>query len=361
MTGGRPVCPVRMSLTLALTGGFTIAPRLRLRLRPNSLPVRPRAPAWRATRRRSLLVTAATSVPSAVRIHSRVVACGQQVRLHGGGRFAACCSDGRGLSAHVCRTLWLVRCGSQKKEATGVFSSKSLTAPPLQSPRMRSWGLLAALAAAVACSSWTDHGTTRPLTASVTYGHFTNQLPSPAVEAAACAEICYTTDLTGFGPGGTAGCSCTGSGATRTGSGSCSCGQCYEETNGAVIGYAINSDGTCTYGTDCGDCTYSSDSSSSTSTASSSSASSTTSTTSTTSSTAGSASSATTTTGRDTTGLTRARGCISLFLLILTESLLFLMRVCYDGPSVGIGVRCCSPHSVVMLCRAAVLALGGVY
>ncbi|KAH7472583.1 hypothetical protein PRIC1_012058 [Phytophthora ramorum] len=112
---------------------------------------------------------------------------------------------------------------------------------------MRSWVFLTALVAGLASSTWLSQ-----------------------VDAAACANICYTTELTGFGPGGTAGCSCSGSGATRAGSGSCSCGQCYEETNGAVIGYAINSDGTCTYGTDCGDCTYSSDASSSTSTTSSS-------------------------------------------------------------------------------------------
>ncbi|CAI5703658.1 unnamed protein product [Peronospora effusa] len=78
-------------------------------------------------------------------------------------------------------------------------------------------------------------------------------------EAAQCAEICYTTELTGFGPGGAAGCSCSGSKATRAGDGGCSCGQCYDEANGAIIGYAVNSDGTCTYGTDCGDCTRSPD------------------------------------------------------------------------------------------------------
>ncbi|EGZ06313.1 hypothetical protein PHYSODRAFT_566070 [Phytophthora sojae] len=124
---------------------------------------------------------------------------------------------------------------------------------------MRSWVVFAALAASVALSAWTA-----------------------PVDAAACAEICYTTELTGFGPGGTAGCSCTGSGATRTGSGSCSCGQCYSETNGVVIGYAINSDGTCTYGTDCGDCTYSSDSSTKSTTSSKSTTGSTSSTTTTT-------------------------------------------------------------------------------
>ncbi|KAH7472584.1 hypothetical protein KRP22_013950 [Phytophthora ramorum] len=139
---------------------------------------------------------------------------------------------------------------------------------------MRSWVFLTALVAGLASSTWLSQ-----------------------VDAAACANICYTTELTGFGPGGTAGCSCSGSGATRAGSGSCSCGQCYEETNGAVIGYAINSDGTCTYGTDCGDCTYSSDASSSTSTTSSSAnPSSTTATPSATSSTGSS-----TTTTTDTT------------------------------------------------------------
>ena len=81
-----------------------------------------------------------------------------------------------------------------------------------------------------------------------------------AGEAAQCAEICYTTELTGFGPGGAAGCSCSGSKATRAGDGGCSCGQCYDETNGAIIGYAVSSDGTCTYGTNCGDCTRSPDS-----------------------------------------------------------------------------------------------------
>ncbi|RLN78449.1 hypothetical protein BBJ28_00020536 [Nothophytophthora sp. Chile5] len=53
--------------------------------------------------------------------------------------------------------------------------------------------------------------------------------------------------------------SCSGSGAIRTGSDSCQCGQCYLQQSGAVIGYAISSDGTCAYGTDCGDCDYSSD------------------------------------------------------------------------------------------------------
>ncbi|KAE8884537.1 hypothetical protein PF003_g31387 [Phytophthora fragariae] len=133
---------------------------------------------------------------------------------------------------------------------------KRSPAPARALNAMRSWFVFA-LAASVALSTWTA-----------------------PVEAAACAEICYTTELTGFGPGGSAGCSCTGSGATRSGPGSCSCGQCYEETNGAVIGYAINSDGTCTFGTDCGDCTYSSDSSSSTSASSTSSKSTTGSTTS---------------------------------------------------------------------------------
>uniref|UniRef100_A0AAV1TUQ0 Uncharacterized protein n=1 Tax=Peronospora matthiolae TaxID=2874970 RepID=A0AAV1TUQ0_9STRA len=75
------------------------------------------------------------------------------------------------------------------------------------------------------------------------------------VEAAPCDEICYTTELTGFGPGGAAGCACSGSRATRSGSGGCSCGQCYQETGGAIVGYAIGSDGTCAYGTNCGDCT----------------------------------------------------------------------------------------------------------
>uniref|UniRef100_H3GD47 Uncharacterized protein n=1 Tax=Phytophthora ramorum TaxID=164328 RepID=H3GD47_PHYRM len=75
------------------------------------------------------------------------------------------------------------------------------------------------------------------------------------VEAVACAEICYTTELTGFAPGGTPGCTCSGSTAgARAGAGDCNCGQCYEETQGLIIGFAINSDGTCTYGTDCGNC-----------------------------------------------------------------------------------------------------------
>ncbi|OWZ01989.1 hypothetical protein PHMEG_00026533 [Phytophthora megakarya] len=112
------------------------------------------------------------------------------------------------------------------------------------------------------------------------------------VEAAACAEICYTTSLTGFGPGGASGCSCSGSQqGARTGSGSCSCGQCYEQTGSVVIGYAISSDGTCTYGTDCGDCTYSSDSSG---TSTSSASSTSTNTTSSTSSTTGSTTTTTT-------------------------------------------------------------------
>ncbi|KAI9920354.1 hypothetical protein PsorP6_015904 [Peronosclerospora sorghi] len=78
------------------------------------------------------------------------------------------------------------------------------------------------------------------------------------VNAAACPEICYTTELTGFGPGGVGGCSCTGSGPTRAGAGGCSCGQCYVEANGAITGYAIDKDGTCPFGTNCGDCTRSS-------------------------------------------------------------------------------------------------------
>ncbi|EGZ24556.1 hypothetical protein PHYSODRAFT_296595 [Phytophthora sojae] len=89
----------------------------------------------------------------------------------------------------------------------------------------------------------------------------------PSVEAAACAQICYTTVLTGFGPGGTPGCTCSGSQqGARTGAGGCNCGQCYEKTNGAVYGFAINANGTCTYGTDCGNCDYSSTTSSPTST-----------------------------------------------------------------------------------------------
>ncbi|KAE8889959.1 hypothetical protein PF003_g25925 [Phytophthora fragariae] len=76
-------------------------------------------------------------------------------------------------------------------------------------------------------------------------------------EAAACAGICYTTVLTGFGPGGVPGCTCSGSQAgARTGAGGCNCGQCYANTNGAVYGFAINANGTCTYGTDCGSCDY---------------------------------------------------------------------------------------------------------
>ncbi|ETO77070.1 hypothetical protein F444_07682 [Phytophthora nicotianae P1976] len=123
---------------------------------------------------------------------------------------------------------------------------------------MRSWFFLTTLVA-VASTSWLSQ-----------------------VEAAACAEICYTTALTGFGPGGSAGCSCSGSQqGARTGSGSCSCGQCYEQSGSTVIGYAINSDGTCTYGTDCGDCDYSSTSSGSTTTTTSPTASSGSSTTST--------------------------------------------------------------------------------
>ncbi|KAE9029172.1 hypothetical protein PR003_g2955 [Phytophthora rubi] len=79
----------------------------------------------------------------------------------------------------------------------------------------------------------------------------------PSAEAAACAEICYTTVLTGFGPGGVPGCTCSGSQAgARTGAGGCNCGQCYDKTNGAVYGFAINANGTCTYGTDCGSCDY---------------------------------------------------------------------------------------------------------
>ncbi|EEY60766.1 uncharacterized protein PITG_13492 [Phytophthora infestans T30-4] len=124
---------------------------------------------------------------------------------------------------------------------------------------MRSWFFLTALVA-VASTSWLSQ-----------------------VEAAACAEICYTTELKGFGPGGSAGCSCSGlQQGARTGSGSCSCGQCYTASGSGVIGYAVNSDGTCTFGTNCGDCDYSSTSSGSTTPTMSSTASSGSSTTSTT-------------------------------------------------------------------------------
>ncbi|KAG7389183.1 hypothetical protein PHYPSEUDO_010986 [Phytophthora pseudosyringae] len=116
---------------------------------------------------------------------------------------------------------------------------------------MRAWLISTALVASVASSTWLSQ-----------------------VDAAACASICYTTALTGFGPGGSAVCSCSGSQqGARTGSGSCSCGQCYTQSGSSVLGYAINSDGTCTYGTNCGDCDYDSTSSGSTSTTSSSDAS----------------------------------------------------------------------------------------
>lgn len=72
------------------------------------------------------------------------------------------------------------------------------------------------------------------------------------VNGAACAEICYTTELTGFLPGGTGTCSCSGSGASRTGSGGCQCGSCYDQSNGSILGFAVNEDGTCTYGVNCG-------------------------------------------------------------------------------------------------------------
>ncbi|GMF28635.1 unnamed protein product [Phytophthora lilii] len=86
-------------------------------------------------------------------------------------------------------------------------------------------------------------------------------------DAAACSEICYTTELRGFAPGGIPGCTCSGSEAgARTGAGGCNCGQCYEKTQGVVDGFAINTDGTCTYGTDCGSCEYSRNASSSSST-----------------------------------------------------------------------------------------------
>ncbi|CEG40460.1 Concanavalin A-like lectin/glucanase, subgroup [Plasmopara halstedii] len=83
-----------------------------------------------------------------------------------------------------------------------------------------------------------------------------------AVDAVKCAEICYTAELTGFGPGGTPGCTCSGSQqGARTGFGSCSCGQCYEKTQGVVYGFAIDGNGICTYGTDCGTCDFSTGSS----------------------------------------------------------------------------------------------------
>ncbi|KAE9129320.1 hypothetical protein PF006_g16039 [Phytophthora fragariae] len=213
-------------------------------------------------------------------------------------------------SAHRNRSLsFSFPCGGFTAEVVALWSAplieintKSLSqfkrspAPARALNAMRSWFVFA-LAASVALSTWTA-----------------------PVEAAACAEICYTTELTGFGPGGSAGCSCTGSGATRSGPGSCSCGQCYEETNGAVIGYAINSDGTCTFGTDCGDCTYSSDSSSSTSASSTSSKSTTGSTTSSSStktpstssnSTTGSTSATTTTTDTNGTSTTTSTTTIT--------------------------------------------------
>ncbi|KAG1705188.1 hypothetical protein DVH05_004121 [Phytophthora capsici] len=84
-----------------------------------------------------------------------------------------------------------------------------------------------------------------------------NAAISTPVEAAACAEICYTTELTGFAPGGTPGCTCSGSQqGARTGTGGCNCGQCYEKSQGVVFGFAINADGTCTYGINCGSCDY---------------------------------------------------------------------------------------------------------
>ncbi|KAI9921424.1 hypothetical protein PsorP6_001790 [Peronosclerospora sorghi] len=73
--------------------------------------------------------------------------------------------------------------------------------------------------------------------------------------AAPCAEICYTTELTGFGTGGVPGCTCSGPGAgARTGEGECLCGQCYVQTQNTVYGFAISLDGNCLYGTDCGSC-----------------------------------------------------------------------------------------------------------
>jgi hypothetical protein len=98
-----------------------------------------------------------------------------------------------------------------------------------------------------------------------------------SVQAAPCAEICYTKELTGFAPGGVPGCTCSGSQqGARTGTGGCNCGQCYEETQGVVFGFAINADGTCTYGQDCGSCDYSVGSSASASDEASSSRSATT-------------------------------------------------------------------------------------
>ncbi|TDH67216.1 hypothetical protein CCR75_002447 [Bremia lactucae] len=85
------------------------------------------------------------------------------------------------------------------------------------------------------------------------------------VRAAACAEICYTTELTGFGPGGTAGCTCSGTRqGARVGTDSCSCGQCYQATGAGIVGYAISSDNTCSFGTNCGDCDYTPDDTSTT-------------------------------------------------------------------------------------------------
>ncbi|KAK1934255.1 hypothetical protein P3T76_011458 [Phytophthora citrophthora] len=115
------------------------------------------------------------------------------------------------------------------------FREDNNQSDPATPGSMRSWLISLALLANVAISS------------------------GPAtVEAVACAEICYTTALTGFGPGGTPGCTCSGSQqGARRGDGDCNCGQCYEKTQGVVFGFAINADGTCTYGTDCGTCEYS--------------------------------------------------------------------------------------------------------
>lgn len=73
-----------------------------------------------------------------------------------------------------------------------------------------------------------------------------------AVNAAACASICSTETLYGFGENGVSGCTCSGSGASRTGSGGCQCGPCYtKQSDGTVIGFALQN-GLCVYGTNCG-------------------------------------------------------------------------------------------------------------
>ncbi|EEY63616.1 uncharacterized protein PITG_02081 [Phytophthora infestans T30-4] len=150
-------------------------------------------------------------------------------------------SRGRGTTGPNLAQIWVL--SARVFNLDCIATPEKTTAGEATPGSMRSWPIFAALLANVAISTWFVQ-----------------------VNAAACADICYSTVLTGFGPGGTPGCTCSGSQqGARTGAGGCNCGQCYEKTQGVVYGFAINNSGTCTYGTDCGTCDYSTGSATSTS------------------------------------------------------------------------------------------------